>query len=246
MEERLKLTTEQDRAELSKYVIRRNLITKLLQIILNNELHYQQTDQKRKDKEGIIHDLFFKRRTVKPDLSDLWLLNEDFIYYHGYSDISLSEMKMPDGKRFFDIDSLEEDEKNLLKRRPDVYIFNEEETCAVIEFKNKDENLADHVQQVKKYCNIIANRGLIKIKKFFCYLIGEKLIDKDLDASYQKTIYGDICQNFQIASFEEPRYPIADGHLEIVKLSSLDKRSNSRNRIFAKKLGLETPETVDY
>jgi hypothetical protein len=243
MEERLKLTTEQDRAELSKYVIRRNLITKLLQIILNDELHYQQTDQKRKDKEGIIHDLFFKRRTVKPDLSDLWLLNEDFIYYHGYSDTPLSKIKLPDGQPFFDTGDFTENDKLLLERRPDIYLFAEEKACIIVEFKNKDENLADHVQQVIKYCGIIANYGKLEIKKFFCYLIGEKLIEKDLESAYKKTVYGDMSRNFSISANNEFRNPIADGQLEIIKLSSLEKRSNSRNRIFAKKLGLET---VDY
>lgn len=239
MKKRLALTTEQDRAELSKYVIRRDIVTQLLHKILKEELSCQQYDGKRQYKEGIIHDLFFKRKTEAADLSDLWLLNEDFVYYHGCSDSPLSEIKTKNGERFFDANSLQEDERPLLNRRPDVYLFDEEETCVVIEFKNKNENLADNTPQVKKYCNIIANRGLIKIKKFFCYLIGEKLISKDLDTSFKETINGDISHSFEIASFDDKyRNPIASGQLELIKLSSLEKRSRNRNKIFAEKLRL--------
>ncbi|MDR2068133.1 MAG: hypothetical protein LBP41_04060 [Holosporaceae bacterium] len=236
---RFVLTTEQDREELSKYVIRRNFITELLHKILNDELYCQQDEgDKRREKEGVIHDLFFKRRTETDSLNNLWVLNEDFIYYHGYSDTPLSKIKLPDGEPFFNIDTLTESDKLLLERRPDIYLFAEEGACIIVEFKNKDENLADHVQQTIKYCGVIANYGKLKIKKFFCYLVGEKLIEKDLDSEYKKTVYGDMCRNFSISADNEFRNPIADGQLEIIKLSSLEKRSKNRSRIFAEKLGL--------
>jgi hypothetical protein len=238
-EKRLQLTMEQDREELSKYVIRRDFIVKLLQKILNEELDWQNENGKRRDKEGIIHDLFFKRRTGSERTNDLWILNEDFLYYQGYSDVALNQIKMPDGNFLFDVNSIEEDEKELLKRRPDVYLFAEEKACVVIEFKEKDENLADHVQQIRKYCHIIANRGRLKIKKFFCYLIGEKLIEKDLGGEYKKTIHGDMCSEFEIPSFDNAdRSTIAFGQLEIIRLSSLKKRAENRNNIFAEKLRL--------
>ncbi|WP_161556399.1 hypothetical protein, partial [Dickeya undicola] len=68
------LVDEQNKEELSKYVVRREIIAKLLDKIVSNELDVQNEDLpsgRRKDKEGVIHDLFFKRKT-NGNINDLW------------------------------------------------------------------------------------------------------------------------------------------------------------------------------
>lgn len=239
-EKRLKLTTEQDREELSKYVIRRSFVTELLRKILDDKLSCQQKkDGKKKpqQKEKIIHDLFFKRKTDTSNLNDLWLLKEDFIYYDGYSNTPLSQIKLEDGECLLnDKQSIsDEDDRELLERTPDVYLLKDEETCVIIEFKDKNVDLAECTQQPYKYCRLIANHAKLKIKKFFCYLIGEKLTEKDLDSHYAKTIRGDMIYTSDVE--DKNKSPIAKYQLEIIRLSSLEKRAEVRNRIFAKKLG---------
>ncbi len=79
--ELLELIPQQNKEELSRYVIRREMVTKVLKLILGNALATQSNTgkgKKRKDKEGLIHDLIFKRKSKSTEsLNDLWILNEE-------------------------------------------------------------------------------------------------------------------------------------------------------------------------
>lgn len=78
------LVEEQNKEELSRYVIRREMIVEMLKSIVNNNLEYQSKPKqkgKNKDPEGLIHDLIIKRKSKDTNsLNDLWILNEEFIH----------------------------------------------------------------------------------------------------------------------------------------------------------------------
>lgn len=240
------LVDEQNKEELSRYVIRREMVTEVLNKIINEELDYQQAPRAKgenKDREGLVHDLIFKRKsTTTKSLNDLWILSEEFLHFEGCSDQPINQIKTPDGNNLFK--NVPEEIINSLKlkpaRRPDIFLFAAEEKCLIVEFKDPKEDLSDHLQQMIKYCNLIANYGSIKITKFYCYLMGENINPiTDLDGDYKETPYGDwIRQNISIPSLDANRNTIANAQIEIVKLSSIYARAHRRNLSFSEKLGL--------
>lgn len=238
------LVSSQNKEELSKYVIRREMVKDVLRKILDQELAYQQASLPAgtpKDKEGLVHDLIFKRKKQK-QLNDLWILDEEFLHFEGCSDIELDKIALPDGRLL--LNDIEQDVKNefgiSLKKRPDIYLFATEGKCLIIEFKSPDVEISDHVNQMTKYCTLIANFGVVKTTKFYCYLIGEKFNPYvNLDGDYYETVNGDwVRDEKRIMSISNNREVIASQRLELIQLSSIHERAHRRNMSFAEQLGL--------
>jgi hypothetical protein len=235
---------EQNKEELSKYVVRRELVVTLLDRILNSKLDVQNKslkDRKNRDKEGVIHDLIFKRkRSSGPN--DLWILNEDYIHYDACSDVELKDVIDSKGEKLLKNLSSEFIESFGIKvnRRPDVFLFSENESCIIVEFKAADVDLSDYLNQMNKYCTLIANYGNKKYTSFFCYLIGEKINPVDLTGEYKKTPSGDwLNPRIAIVSHDSDRRDIGTAQLEIIQLSNIQKRAKRRNKSFSEKLDLD-------
>lgn len=240
------LVEDQNKEELSRYVIRREMVTEILRKILSSELEYQNVPPvkgKKKNREGLIHDLIFKRKSsATHTLNDLWILNEEFMHFDGCSELELDQIKTAQGEPLLQTIP-EETVKSLklkIKRRPDIFLFSDEEKCLMVELKAPDEDLADHLNQMTKYCNIIANFGVKKYTNFFCYLIGENINPvTDLDGDYKKTVNGDwIKPNISIVSMDTNRNVIANAQIEVIKLSAIHARAHRRNLSFADKIGI--------
>lgn len=239
------LVDEQNKEELSKYVVRREIIAKLLDKIVSNELDVQNEDLptgKRKDKEGIIHDLFFRRKT-NGNINDLWILDEEFLYYQGFSDTELRKINLPDGTPLLRSEAYEIMEKEGFKinQRPDVYLYAGEGKCILLEFKAKDVDLSDYLQQMPKYCNLLANYANIKLEKFYCYLIGENIAPISSLNEYEQSVTGSWYRDsipVRRADLTD-RQVIANIRMEILKLSDISIRARVRNNSFAEKLGLQ-------
>ncbi|WP_175498217.1 type I restriction enzyme HsdR N-terminal domain-containing protein [Desulfuromusa kysingii] len=72
-----------------------------------------------------------------------------------------------------------------LTKRPDIFLYASEEKCLLVELKEPNEDLSDHLNQLTKYCNLIANYSVQKISSFHCCLIGENINPiTDLDGDY--------------------------------------------------------------
>ncbi|MDR7344370.1 hypothetical protein J2X14_002791 [Pantoea alhagi] len=240
-----RLIDEQNKEELSKYVIRREIITTLLDKIVSSKLEIQNEEQplgKRKDKEGIIHDLFFKRKTNN-EINDLWVIDEEFLYYQGFSEIELSKITLPDGTPLLRREAYEVMVKEGFKpnQRPDVYLYAGEGKCILLEFKAQDVDLSDYLQQMPKYCNILANYANVKLEKFYCYLIGEKISPISSLNDYEQSVTGSWYRDsIPVRSADlTNRQTIANIRMEILKLSDISKRARLRNVSFAQKLGLK-------
>ena len=252
--ELLELIPLQNKNELTRYVIRREMVTKILGLILKNSLAYQNHSRvkgERNDKEGLIHDLVFKRKSQNDGLNDLWILNEEFLHYSGHSDTPLNQIKLPDGSFLFPA-NIDEDQlltqygiKNRKTSRPDIFLFPEEGKCILVEFKAHDIDLSDHLNQLTKYCNLIANASTTKIESFYCYLVGEVVSRIDLPGEFTKTVYGDYVKANQPIRSVQPgqeETQIAQMYQEVVHLSNIEKRASIRNKSFADKLGIRLDE----
>ena len=240
-----KLVDQQNKEELGRYVIRREMVAVILQAILTAELSVQITQDEnpaaRRDTEGLVHDLIFKRKSTTASLNDLWILNEEFLHFDGTSDVPINQIEDEAGNRLLrDVTSQEIEQYGLrLTRRPDIYLFLKEGKCVLIELKAPTVDVSDYLNQLPKYCSLIANYSQRKIDTFFCYLIGEDFNALTDLNDYERTVSGDyIRQNMPVRSVEDRDEVIARQQIEIIKLSSLYDRASRRNKSFADKLGV--------
>ncbi len=241
------LIDAQNKEELSKYVVRREIVASLLDQILANQLKVQNVELpkgKNRDREGIIHDLIFKRKSDN-SINDLWILNEEFVHYDGFSDLELSKMVLPNGEKLLKEDL---DEMNMLgfkrNKRPDIFLFAGEGKCILVEFKEPNTDLSNYLQQMPKYCNLLATYSKIPIENFYCYLIGEEINPyADLN-EYKLSVSGDWYRDSIPINNSEWKQ-IASIRMEVIKLSNIAKRAHRRNFSFASKLGLEEVLTIN-
>lgn len=239
----------QNKHALTQYVARRKLVLKLFEKILDEKLTIQKKGG-RKFNEALIHNLLFQQGSDNPEDSDLWILNEDFIYFRGSSESRLSTLKI-NGEKIFR-DEFEEEEQRYLnslgqKRlncKPDVLLFPEESKCIILEFKAPDVNVSDHLSQIDKYANFILNytKDKFPFNAFYGYLIGESIENKDVlavSARYEESYHFDY--------LFRPSEPIrgfngrqnGSIYTEVIKFSSLLKRAKQRNKIYLDKLNQE-------
>ncbi len=251
--ELLELIPEQNKQELSRYVIRRQMVAKVLGLILDEKLSVSirpttkgKSKGSRQDKEGLIHDLLIRRKTKTSGPNDLWVLNEEFVHFEGCSDLSIDQIADQSGQKILRPVTAEDLKtygiKNKRRRRPDIFLFVDEQQCILIELKAPDVDLAEHLLQLERYCNLIANFSIAPISRFHCYLIGETATDMDLAGHYRQNIHGDWVNrnSYKVMRYENGRQEeeIGEAHREIIKLSSIAKRAQRRNKSFADRLGI--------
>lgn len=191
-----KMIPEKNRADVTAYLASRKAALSIMEYILNKQLEVQKTSPKgkRKEKEKIIHDLLFRQHTTDTIGSNLWILNEDFIHYSGFSEYRLEDIRI-DGESFLR-DDLSDDEKerinsynhNQLKKRLDILLFPREHKCIIIELKSTTADVSKHLTQVIDYAGLIRqySKKKFEITNFYAYLIGE---DFDFDTIINNNPY---------------------------------------------------------
>jgi hypothetical protein len=250
----VRVIPQQNKAELTHYVARRKLVLELFSLILSRKLIVQ-NDGSRNNDEELLHNLIFQQNTTTPERSDLWIINEDFIYFQGISEFKLSEIKFK-GENIIR-ENLSEKEKEFinsigqkrLDKRPDILLFPQEEKCIIVEFKNPNVSVSEHLNQINNYATLLRNfsKPKMKLTTFYGYLIGEKIEPNDVRA-YD----ADFKNAYNFDYLFRPAKTVAgifsnegkDGSLytEVVKYSTLLERAKNRNNIFINKL---TKEKVD-
>ncbi len=237
----------QNRTILSKYVARRKLVLDLFEQILNNELDSLRNGGR--INESLLHNLIFQQSTSSqsPEDSDLWLINEDFIYFKGVSEKEFKDMEYS-GKMLFDKEFSEEDKRYLnslnerrLTKRPDILLFPEEGKAIIIEFKAPDVNVSEHLTQIDFYASILRNYTIedVKLTTFYGYLIGENIEDRDVRGRVSR-----FEQSMHLNYWFRPSEKVInfnkgeDGtiYTEIMKYSTLLKRAKLRNKVFIDRL----------
>lgn len=242
-----KLVPLQNRTNLTKYIARRKLVLEIFNTILENE-------KKNAEKTGIInedvlHNLIFRQKTSNndPENSDMWLLNDEYIYFSGTSDLELKQIEV-DGKMLLKQDMTDEEKEYLVKaghdggkRRPDIFLFPKEGRCIIVEFKAPDVDVANHLHQINRYARLINNLSdsSFGFCKFYGYLIGENI---DIEEVRDSDPYFQEAPN--LGYIFKPYLPVSakfgrkDGSLytEVIKYSDILERAKHRNQIFIEKL----------
>lgn len=190
VEELTKSIPLQCKESLSRYVTHRSLVLDLFDKLIHKETQVQR-EAERKIDEKLIHNLIFTQHSEDSASSDIWMLNEDYLYYRGYSEHKLSEILI-DGKPLFKETVDEEEERYLnslgehrLTKRPDILLFPSEHKCVIIELKSLEANLSNYLTQITKYASFIRSYTTddFHIDTFYGYLIGEALEPKDVRAA---------------------------------------------------------------
>jgi hypothetical protein len=238
----------QNRNELAQYIARRRILLNCIDKILDK--HRKLGNKDKKITEDILHNLIFQQRSTDAKNSDLWFINEEFIYYQGFSDIELASVKIGTDKLFKNEFSKEEElylsslGENRKMNRPDVLLFPSEGKCIIIEFKAPDENVSNHLTQISKYSTLIANysKPRFKFNTFYGYLIGEAI--EPIDIFSTGTGNWIVSEHFDYLF--RPLQDIYDNHnvgkvigslyTEVIKYSTLFERAKMRNKIFIEKL----------
>lgn len=239
----------QNRKALTKYVARRKLVLDLFDKILNKKLSVQ-NDGSRKNEESLIHNLIFKQHSNKTDVSDLWLLEEDFILFEGSSEYELRDVQIEGNKIFKEDSELSKEElefrdslnEKRYQKRPDVLLFPDEGKCIIIEFKAPNVNVSDYINQIQNYATLIRNfsKDEYQFKTFYGYLLGEKINTFDVKAKDP-----DFNEGHKFDYLFRPTKTVAglfnnrdNGslYMEIMKYSTLYERAKNRNDVFIKKL----------
>ena len=237
----------QNRTVLSKYVARRKLVLDLFNEILSKELDSLK-EGKRID-EKLLHNLLFQQSSTseQPEDSDLWIINEEFIYFKGVSEAKFEDIEY-NGRKIFDKEFSEEDKRYLnslgekrLAKRPDVLLFPEENKAIIIEFKAPDVNVAEHLTQIDFYASILLNYTIddLQLTTFYGYLIGEEIEDRDVRGRVSRYEYSSKFNYWfrpseKVINFNNG--PEGNIYSEVIKYSTLLERAKFRNQIFIDKL----------
>ncbi|WP_074405801.1 hypothetical protein [Aquimarina megaterium] len=246
VDELVKAIPIQNRTALTHYVARRKLILELFDKIIKKQLDIQKQDSRNID-EKLLHNLIFQQSSDNTETSDLWLLNEDYIYFNGTSEGQLGKILI-DGNNILKESLSEEEEIYKLKqqgdatqRRPDILLFPKEGKCIIIEFKSLDTNISEHLNQINRYASLINNLSQEKYNfhTYYGYLIGENIdIDdiEDNDSDFKSA--HKLNYIFRPYKRISGKFNKKDGALytEIIKYSTLLERAMIRNKIFIEKL----------
>lgn len=238
----------QNRTVLSKYVARRKLVLELYEQILKKELESLK-DGKEID-EKLLHNLIFQQSSSSnnPEDSDLWLLNEEYIYYKGASDIMLNNVQV-DG-HYLIKEKLTEEElayknkcsKDAGRRKPDILLFPNEGKCIIVEFKAPNVDVSFHLDQINRYARLINNLSdeRFGFNTYYGYLVGEKGIDideiQDANPDFQSAHSLDYIFRPYLRIIGKFNRPDGALYTEIIKYSDILKRAQKRNQIFIDKL----------
>lgn len=242
-----KIIPLQNRTALTQYVARRKMVLSLFQKTLDYELDKLKNGER--IDENVLHNLIFQQSSNNPEDSDLWLINEEFIYYKGTSESLLKNVQYDDNHIFKEENTLSGEENNYrLKmggdanlKRTDILLFPKEGKCIIIEFKAPDVDVSEHLNQINQYASLINNlsKDEFKFSTYYGYLIGENIdIDaiEDRDSDF-KSAYN---FNYIFRPFKRiiGKFGKNDGALytEIIRYSTLLERAKLRNKIFIDKL----------
>ncbi|GIQ57954.1 hypothetical protein Flavo103_10900 [Flavobacterium collinsii] len=247
-----KLTKEipiQNRTALTHYVARRKIILELFEKVIDRKLIIQ-NDGSRNNDEQLLHNIIFQQSANNPKSSDLWIINEDFIYFKGTSECLIKDIEINGEKIIKDTLTPEEEsyitslEENRLLKRTDILLFPDERKCIIIELKNPDVNVSEHLNQINRYASILRNltKEEFSFDTFYGYLIGEKIDAEDIrdfDSDFKNAYHFDYV--FRPKKDIVGKNGRTDGSLytEVIKYSTLLKRAKKRNEIFIDKLKID-------
>ena len=244
--ELVKMIPLQNRTDITHYVARRKIVLEVFQKALDRELEMQKNAERNID-EKILHNILFQQSSEDPSSSDLWIINEDFIYFKGCSENRLFDIQIDKVNIFRD--ELSAEEESYLRslgedrkiKKPDILLFPEEGKCIIIEFKNPNVNVATHLQQIDRYASWIAEftKDEFQMHSFYGYLVGQAIEPRDVlssDADYTADPHFNFLFRPSKKVYAGPTRSSGSIHMEVISYSELLERARKRNEIFINKL----------
>lgn len=237
-----------DMTNLSQVVVRRSAMIEVLRYAVSKLLDCQQADGTRNDHERIIHNVFFPMNADSTDTQDhdIWLLNEEYQYFEYIaSDKKLSSLVLPGGQKLFEPDVDESLEKLFAEnnrehgaKRPDIAIFNEEGSAIIIEFKAPDVEIQDHINDLAQYARLLAAKSEGRIKRFYGYLIGNKLNHSRMPIGW--TMFANKNGYYQTGPLQDPETGRRYGELysELLMYDQFISRAELRLGVYKRKLNV--------
>ena len=228
---------------LSKYMSGRRVALEYFRMALDKELNVQKTKVKgkRNMEEHRLHNSLLKRKCANTSKSNLWMLNDEFIYFTGFSDVPLNQMKNEKGEDIFDFANVTEEERALLENRdddkPDTILFPSERKCIIIELKKPDVRIDKYINQAKNYARLIASysKPENKITMFYTYLISDNINLNDIDDDYEQihNLNAYFCPTKKLRSTRDnSRAEVGYIYSEIISYRDIYKRAELRNKLF--------------
>ncbi|MDR3256414.1 MAG: hypothetical protein LBT18_01985, partial [Endomicrobium sp.] len=226
---------------LSSYIMYRKYV---LSLFNNNALQLYKDNKSQN--EALFHNLLLPKKTNNNIDSNLWLLDELFLYFDGASERSISDIKIKGTKIIKDLSAEEKQQLNefnekRLNKRIDLLFFPEEKQCIIIELKDPKIVVNENAYQMDKYAELLANfvKPEFSIEHFFTYLITDNFNKYDKPTGYRKiyNIDGFVRDSSDIKSFEND-LTIANQYSEIIRYTDIYARANKRNEIFFNKLNI--------
>lgn len=244
-----------DMANLSQLVVRRSAIIDVLRLAVAEELKIQKernADNKRKNNESLIHNIFFPMKKDSKEIEDhdIWILNEDYNYFdYISSDKELSQIKL-NGENLFDNDIDSELEQILQKnaaengrKRPDIAIFGKDGAVVIIEFKAPHVPLDEHTNDLMEYAQLLAAKSNGKLKQFHGYLIGTELNPNRL-RGYTKFANSKGWFGTENIIEHTTNTRIGELYSEILYYSDIADKAAMKLEVYKKKLGLNNPQSI--
>lgn len=247
----LGLIPKQNAIALGRYIAHRELTVKMMEFIINSELYVQEqikekqvAGKRAKNKnEALLHNLLLPKKKQNDSNQTLWVFDEQFLYFNGWSDMPLNEIKIGNELVFSpEIENHPQYKETYGERRPDICLFPEEGKCVIIEFKSPEVDVSKFLNQIPIYVRLLANftQPKFKFDTFYAYLVGENIDDMYLNG-FKKTVFPGVwTSDKQEVRGVDPNSNEIKGYLqqEVLTWSALAKRAQARNRKFAEILGI--------
>ncbi|QRK79163.1 hypothetical protein [Shewanella sp. LZH-2] len=237
-----------DMANLSQLVVRRSAMLEVLTCAIKGELSVQDSKSGRNENEKLIHNIFFPTGKDSKDIidHDIWILNEEYHYFeHIASDKALASIPWNESDKLFDVNIDSELEvlfnknnsENRLKR-PDIAIFNQEGSAIIIEFKAPGVELQEHTNDLVQYARLLAAKSKGRIRKFYGYLIGDKIDESRMPPAYTKFASGNGYFNTDRINDFSSGIQYGELYSEILFYKDFVDRAEQRLKIYKEKLGI--------
>jgi hypothetical protein len=207
----------------------------------------------RMQNEAFFQNLLLPKKTENNINSNLWLLDELFIYFEGTSEKAIEDMEFKGKKIIRKLTDSEQEQLNAfnkkrLEKRIDILLFPEEYQCIILELKDPKAGLGVNAFQMDKYAELIANflSDDFPIETFYTYLITDNFNIYDRPTGYRKIygIEGFVRPSIDIQIFGGSR-TIANQYSEVICWKDIYKRAEARNKIFFTKMNIKNKRKHD-
>lgn len=229
----------QNLVNLSSYIMYRKYILNLF----GEGLKKYRASEKRN--EAFFHNLLLPKKSNNNTDSNLWLLDDLFLYFEGASEIAIEDIAIGGNKIIRALSAEEQRQVNefnqrRLRQRIDLLFFPGEKKCVIIELKDPKEKVSENLYQMDRYAQLIANfvKPEYAIEQFYTFLITDNFNKFDQPGNGYRKMYGIdgfVRSSAEIKSYENDA-TIADQYSEVIRYTDIYERARKRNKIFFEKL----------